>query len=338
MFFPSTLLGLQLRVLAALCGLATSTWADEAAATALPVLPADRTWLLRLDLREIGRSGLAPLLERIDNAPQTQYLEDIGHLQVSRDIASVVVSGTYAPDSGVAYCAGTFDVDALHQLVEQIPDHAERAWHGHRIDTWQGANDPKPSWACLVDDHLLLFGRAEAQIDRALDALDGGAGAGPAGGALLAAMPASAGALASGAAVDLEALPAARKHSLVMKHIVSLALVARQSGRELQLAITGCTNAEVVAKRLARLVAGLQAMAQLSVEDTPKHPLIALLVDHAAVASSGNEVVVNASFAPAEVLANLAAHDALAQARPGARGMHGGATGAPSASSGGVRP
>ncbi len=287
------------------------------AAVALPPLPDDRAWLLCLDLRAIGRSGLAPLLERIDNAPQTQYLEDIGHLQVSRDISSVVVSGTYAPDSGVAYCAGTFDVDALHDLVEKIPDHAERTWHGHRIDSWQGASDPKPSWACVVNDHLLLFGRAEVQLDRALDALDGSATALSASAPLLAALPASAGALACGAAVDLDQLPAARKHSLVMKRILSLGLVVRQTGGDLQLELTGTTTSEAVAKRLARLVGGLQALAQLSVEDTPAHPLMALMVDHAVVASAGANLLVTDSFTPAEVFAALAPRTTPWGAAPG---------------------
>lgn len=265
-----------------------------AAADGLLPLPASDTFVLVADVRQLGAHGFGALVDALDVAPGADVLESEGHVQLSRDLRRVVLAGSYVPDSGVAYCEGSFDAAALENLAAQAPDAGEQVYQGHRIETWTGA-DGKPGAGCVVSASLVLLARAAPPIQHALDALDGRGAVLAATSPLAQALPSPAGALVVGAGVQLDQLPAQAPRSRIAKSLSAIAIEVLPQGRQLVATLTGTAASPPVANQLARLLNGLAALAQLNTSQPPAHPVLQLLLDGLQVSASGSQVVVRTS-------------------------------------------
>ncbi len=273
-----------LPILGAALVLIAGPFPAAAAAADLP-LPADRTWVLEADLRQMEDHGLGLIADAIDTLPIAEHLQSIAHFQVSRDLHSIIATGTADPASGLAYCRGSFDVDALYQLAELAPGHAQATFHGHRLDSWDGAE--RTGWGCIVDAHLVLLAREQAPLELALDTLDGRAPALGATAQLAMLEPNAAGALLRGAALVAGGLPTQHGHSALVRHLQTLSLVVQPSGDGLGGVLTGTTIDAATAGRMLRLLQGLQAMHELS-PSSSEHPLVQAVLDTLTLVSSGN--------------------------------------------------
>lgn len=127
-----------------------------AADSDLAPLPADRRWVLRLDmnlardlLRDIG------VWERLETTAETR--DDVTYLlMLLRDMERVTISGANAPGlDGVIAIRMAADTPPWTRYVEGQPDYASAEVAGHTLHSWRSAEGGHLQ-AGKIGDHLYL--------------------------------------------------------------------------------------------------------------------------------------------------------------------------------------
>lgn len=286
-----------------------------------PRLPADRQWLVQLDLQQLAANGLGGCLDAVDRDAGLQATwTAIGGIQLRRDIERVAIVGSGGPASAVCYVWGRFDRAKLTALAESAPGHALRDHKGEVLHRWSDATAPSgESFGCLADERLLLLAQSRAEIELALDAVRGRGQTMGADDALALAMPrATDGFVLRGAAIGLDRLEGGSPESAALKRVRTLALLARRDGANLRLQLSATAANPDLAGQLSQLAQGMRAALQL--DQTKRDAVTAAAIERLDVAQDGSRVDLTTAVPMATLVeaaeAAVAAH--AARSKPAA--------------------
>ncbi len=260
-------------------------------------VPADARWVVHLDIDAARGTPLwADVAARLAKRPGVQaklgQVEAVSGLRFPRDLHDVTVYGQTATDeAGVAVIHADIDRDRLTKFVAGLPGFAAHSVGGHDVAIW--GDDGKPVFAAFHGPSTVVFGRTEAHVVAALDALDGKGDLLPADSTLTgAAPPATRPAFAAGdrpLAFVAAADPAAIAGSAdavpgPLRQVVGGWLTVTEAGTAVTVRAALMADTADAAEQLRTAADGLKAMAAFATagpDADPQAKAAAALVTHA---------------------------------------------------------
>jgi len=156
---------------------------QAAAGLPLEMLPATSRWVLHLDVQALGATpvGKEILAALTDSSAETdlQAAEATLGLVLRRDIVCATVCGAgNAEQGGVLYLRGSWDATRLDRTLAANSGFSRTAYGRHALLSWRlsPTASGKPGGrqnACLAATDLLLLASRPADLQQALDTLDG---------------------------------------------------------------------------------------------------------------------------------------------------------------------
>lgn len=284
-------------------------------------LPANTKWVLHLDAKTLLASPLGQeILASLPGTPGEAKLmafEALTSIDVRHDLLAVTVCGAGdASRGGVAYLRGHWNLPKLSTIAAGADQYAEKMHNRHTIMSWneQKTDQPKRQYACLVSTNLVLFSDHEANLDVALDVLDGQSARlsdsprlklfdQPAGHPFLWL-----------AAVDVKDLVANNPQAAVLQQANSISVLATADAQGVQVAGTLKADNAEAAQQVQQVLQGFQSLALLQ---GGKNPDFATIAQTTAITVEGQAVHV-AMTVPLDLVRRLMArkHGAGARATP----------------------
>lgn len=242
-------------------------------------LPADATWVLRVDVKALRAAPMGATVLRALEANATRELSAFrtrSGIDLTNDVDELVLCGRgNAPTSGVLFASGRFDVARATALAAQDPQLQKRALGRRSLLSWTERG--RSAHLCFVDPTLAVLSEDEGRVRSAVaEAASRGVahkGEGP----FARALARRPGGFLVFQANELGALTAAAPQLQVLRQAEAVLLETGQQAGSSGLActLTVTTASPEMAQQVHQTALGLQALLMLQAGQNPEMAALA---------------------------------------------------------------
>ncbi|MHC4399953.1 MAG: hypothetical protein ACYTG0_09760 [Planctomycetota bacterium] len=257
---------------------------------------ADARWLVHVDVDALKTGtvprAIAALWSKMPSASRDlKTLSQVIGMDPTEDLRSVTIYGErFTETAGVVIVRAKVDRERLMTFLRLRPGYRTDTHAGRELITWTEnppGRDEHTVTGCFFEPTVVVFGREEAAVRKALDVL-GGTSAGLGEGASLAFPHTPAGTMIQARAIGLDDEELPFQSPLLRKSQSFTVALGEHSGEAFVVA-TMATGSEAIADQMQKIVDGLLAMVELQFDADERATRLLEAID---VSANGSAVTV----------------------------------------------
>ncbi len=258
----------------------------------MSLVPADALWVIHFDMERFTSTAMFKMLMDEEGAAKLQHradnLSQKFHIDLQKDIKGITLYGRgKGEEDAVVAVSGTFDKAYLLGLLKADADHKELTYGKHTIYVWD-----EDHAGVFATDNLILLSEKQANLQSALDVLNGKTKAISGSSMIGRIAKESPNSVFMAAASDISGMLGARQKPVILSKMKTAGLAFTEAGDVANLKMNIGAESAQVAKELEQAIRGLIAMANLQLPDADAQ----LLTQSIKVAVDGENVRIDASY------------------------------------------
>jgi hypothetical protein len=296
-------------VLSLALGLCLFAGASAAGASPLQMslVPADALWVIHFDMERFTSTVMFKTLMDKEGAARMQHrandLSQKFHIDLQKDIKGITLYGRGKGDEdAVVAVSGIFDKAHLLGLLKQDAEHTEFMYGKYTVYGWD--ND---SYGVFATENLVLLSENQANIQSALDVLDGKIRAASGSSAIARIIKESPNSIMAAAATDISGMLGKREKPVMLSKMKTAALSVAEVGDITNLKVSVGAESAQVARELEQAIRGLIAIANLQLTDADAK----LITQSINIAVDGENVRIDAAYPTLKLVELLKKRGAL---------------------------
>jgi hypothetical protein len=281
-------------VLSLALGLCLFAGASAAGASPLQMslVPADALWVIHFDMERFTSTVMFKTLMDEEGAARMERradeLSQKFHINLQKDIKGITLYGLGKGDEdAVVAVSGTFDKAYLLGLLKMDTKHTESMYGKHTIYGWDGDH-----FGVFATDNLVLLSERQANVQSALDVLDGKIKAVSGSSPIAQIMKESPNSIMAAAATDISGMLGGGEKAVMLSKMKTAALSVSEIGDITSLKASVGAESGQVAKELEQAIRGLIAIANLQLTDADAQ----LITQSIKIYVDGENVRIDASY------------------------------------------